>query len=292
MYVFALRRLALLALSLGFAAQAGACAFCEAFHADVCSAAATDGGYAATDEVSPFFINQGQWPQFPGDGAPVTVTYSYNNFLNGGMKNLAGVSYSPEFLRDATEEAFALWASVAPLHFVEVSDVGTPVFSSNSAAYQAYDPSDFGQIRISHLYIDGTDEENGMPSPKARAWYPSAPSPLSGDIQFDNGDPWEIVGTSSAPDVLGIMTHEIGHAIGLVHSNIAGTVMFPAALRRNGPGTGILLADDIARVRAVYGEGVGSVTPLTSLVPEGSAAVLAAVGIGGVACRGRRRRAG
>ena len=41
--------------------------------------------------------------------------------------------------------------------------------------------------------------------------------------------------------------------------------MFPAALRRMGPGTGILTPDDIAAVHAIYGSGIGSVTPL---VPE------------------------
>ncbi|MEM9702126.1 MAG: matrixin family metalloprotease, partial [Planctomycetota bacterium] len=84
---------------------------------------------------------------------------------------------------------------------------------------------------------------------------------------------------------------EIGHAIGLQHSAIDGTVMFPAALRRSGPGTGVLLPDDIARVRAVYGEGVGSVTPLF-VVPEATSALLVAAVAAGLACRARRRPAG
>lgn len=274
------------------AERAAGCLFCGMM--GECACAAPADGAVSTDGISASFRNNGQWPQPGGDGTPVTITYSYNNFLNGGLKNLAGEVISADYLRLVTEEAFGLWAGVAPLHFIEVPDIGAdqpnpPVFSSNATAYRNLDPDSYGQIRINHLFINGTDEENGFPTTKARAWFPSVGPPIAGDIQFDNGDPWEIIGGPSTPDVLGIMTHEIGHSIGLVHSAIEGTVMFPAALRRNGPGTGILLPDDIARVRAVYGEGVGSVTPLV-VVPEPAAAALAAAGMAALACRGRRRR--
>ena len=265
----------------------------------------SDGGgadQASSDEIPShlraFNLQGGQQPQPGGDGTPITITYSYNNFLDGGLKDPMGISVPADFIRTVTEEAFGLWAEVAPLNFVEVPDIGTTVFTSNSASYNVLDtcesPSDvgcdFGTIRLSHRFINGTDAQNGMPTTKALAYFPSSGGNIAGDIQFDNGDPWAIVGTSSEPDILGIMTHEIGHTLGLGHTNIDGAVMFPAALRRMGPGTGLLTQDDINGVRAIYGTGVGSVTPLT-VVPEPGAAMLALCGAVGVVCGGRRRRA-
>jgi hypothetical protein len=215
----------------------------------------------------------------------VTITYSFNNFLDGGLRNLAGESLPADYLRQVTLESFWLWSQVAPLHFVEVPDVGTPVFTFNSAAYLAYPPGSFGQIRLNHVFINGTDEFNGFPTTKALAYFPSNGGNIAGDIHFDNGDPWEVIGTRPAPDVLGILTHEIGHALGLGHSDIAEATMFPAAPRRRGPGTGMLHPDDIAGIRAIYGAGVGSVTQ----IPEPATAALLA--LGSFAAVGRRRRA-
>jgi hypothetical protein len=235
-----------------------------------------------------FFNLQGsQWPQ-PGDGTPVTVTYSYNNFLDGGMKDPMGVSVPANYLRIVTEEAFGLWASVAPLNFVEVTDVGTPVFTGNTAAYNAYPAGSFGQIRLNHRFINGIDAQNGMPTTKALAYFPGNGGNIAGDIHFDNGDPWAIIGTPSEPDVLGVLVHEIGHTLGIDHTSIVGAVMNPMALRRMGPGTGILTADEVAAVQAIYGAGVGSVTPLFR-VPEPAAAFLALLATAGWLSSPRRR---
>lgn len=289
----------LLAAALAWTAvgSARACVFCSAMGSAPCDAppaVAHEGSHEGsahegdpeTPPIAYFTLQGGQWPQPGGDGTPVTITYSYNNFLNGGLRNLAGQSVSASYLRVVTQEAFGLWASVAPLHFVEVPDVGTPVFQSNTAQYLAYPPGSFGQVRLNHRFINGTDAQNGMPTTKALAYFPSNGGNIAGDIHFDNGDPWEVVGTSSEPDVLGVLTHEIGHTLGIGHSTLDGAVMFPRALRRMGPGTGILTPDDVAAVRAVYGAGVGSVTPLFQ-VPEPATALLVLLAL---ASRPARRR--
>ena len=272
-------------LSLGLVAPASACSVCDTLATSQC-------GMMASDEPPTpfaFYSLQGsQWPQPGGQGTPVTVTYSYNNFLDGGLKDPLGVSVPAEYLRIVTEEAFGLWASVAPLHFVEVTDVGTPVFTSNTADYNAYPSSSFGQIRLNHRYINGTDAENGMPTTQALAYFPGNGGNIAGDIHFDNGDPWAIIGTPSEPDVLGVLVHEIGHTLGINHTSIEGAVMNPMALRRMGPGTGVLTADEVAAVQAIYGAGVGSVTPLFR-VPEPAAAFLALLATSGWLSPPRRR---
>lgn len=54
----------------------------------------------------------------------------------------------------------------------------------------------------------------------------------------------------------GVQVHEIGHALGLGHSNVNGATMFPSvASCNNGPAT--IAADDIAGIVDLYGGGGG-----------------------------------
>jgi uncharacterized protein (TIGR03437 family) len=62
---------------------------------------------------------------------------------------------------------------------------------------------------------------------------------------------WAIDGRGDAADVTEVATHEIGHAIGLNHSPIGGTTMFPrSGIGRIGGRS--LATDDIAAVSVVY----------------------------------------
>src|SRR3954452_3891450 len=81
-----------------------------------------------------------QWPQPGGPGAPVSITYSYSNLLDGSF-----FLASPEELRAATEEALRLWASYAPLNFIELPDGGPPPSSTPYASGDLVP-----EIRIGH----------------------------------------------------------------------------------------------------------------------------------------------
>jgi hypothetical protein len=84
-----------------------------------------------------------------------------------------------------------------------------------------------------------------------------------------------------------VITHEIGHALGLAHIWYADAIMQPYhGHRYHGPGTGFLLAPDILAIQSLYGTGVGSVRPM----PEPSAAVLVATGLIIVGVQRTRRR--
>jgi Matrixin len=211
------------------------------------------------DATAQFTLGGGQWPQPGGLGTPVTLTYSYQNMFDGGLKMPDGQPLPNSVIRSSIEEALQLWASAAPLHFVEVPDQGGVTFGD-------YPNGQFGQIRFRHVYINGPDIPGQSPIAKAQAYFPFTGGNLAGDVEFDNSDPWQEIGTLPMPDVLGAAIHEVGHTLGLHHTDVVGANMYWIFHRFAGPGTGELFPDDIAGIRAIYGAGVGSVTPLA--VPE------------------------
>jgi hypothetical protein len=272
-------------------------------YADARDADAPDPQYA---DGSPgqYVLIGSQWPQPSGKGTPITLTYSFQNMFDGALKMPNGQPLPASIIRGSIEEALHLWSSAAPINFVEVPDDGLSYGASTH----------YGQIRFSHIYINGPDPVIGDPVAKAQTYFPPGDG-YPGDVQFDDSDAWQIVGTLRQPDVLGAAIHEIGHSLGLGHATgiIPGEYwsyqvydgtgqvvdhlepkgnadMFWIFNRYSGLGTGQLMPDDIAGIQAIYGAGQGSVTPLG--VPEPTTvrlliACAAALGMGG---RGRRSR--
>ena len=189
------------------------------------------------------------WP----DGDPGTdgfqLTYSYSNFLDGTLPG----GLTEDELRAATEEALGLWASVAPLHLQEVFDTGPDPSDDDYAA--ALHPD----LRIGHHFIDGSIGANVL----AHAFFPVLSDGLAGDVHFDNGNSWGLFQSGNEFDVIEVMLHELGHSLGLGHETTLDAIMNPIIGGRfSGLGTGFLLQDDIDGIQALYGDGVGSVTPI------------------------------
>ena len=80
----------------------------------------------------------------------------------------------------------------------------------------------------------------------AHAFYPSPPNPepIAGDIHFDDDEPWAI---GEYLDVFSVALHEIGHALGLGHSDKPGSVMYPYYRRHVA-----LTEEDIRAIRQLY----------------------------------------
>jgi hypothetical protein len=216
------------------------------------------------------------WPQPGGLGMPLTLTYSFQNMFDGGLKMTNGQPLPNSLIRSSIEEALHVWTTAVPINFVEVADDGLPYGASTK----------YGQIRFRHIYINGPDPAPPAdPIAKAQAYFPSGDG-YPGDVEFDDSDPWQEIGTQSVPDILGAATHELGHTLGLNHTDVVGANMYWIFHRFQGLGTGQLFADDIAGIQSVYGPGTGSVT---SLVPEPTAAGLITICVYLVAVRRRSR---
>ncbi|EDX85424.1 Matrixin family [Synechococcus sp. PCC 7335] len=194
-----------------------------------------------------------RWQQPNGKGSEITLTYSYDNLLDGGIKG--GITESE--MRSAIEESFELWAQYAPLNFVEVDDTGRKSQSNPDAA----------DIRIGYRTIDGS---GGTLGEAALTYF----GDLATEIDFDSSENWAIDQTDSAFDFLAVAVHEIGHTLGLNHESNKDAVMHPFASDiYSGLGTAFLYSDDIEGIRALYGKGKGLVKPVFE-VPNSDAALV------------------
>ena len=131
----------------------------------------------------------------------------------------------------AIETALDAWSSVANIKFTQTDQPGLK------------DSLDF-----SFSSIDGVSRT------LAQSYYPDDvnSSRLAGDVQFDSAENWEVGNSegSQAFDLTYVAVHEIGHALGLDHSNESGSVMDDYATT-NTVFTG-LSDSDIAEILELY----------------------------------------
>ncbi|KAF5177293.1 Metalloendoproteinase 4-mmp [Thalictrum thalictroides] len=80
-------------------------------------------------------------------------------------------------------------------------------------------------------------------------------SPQSGRFHLDAAETWAIdLGSEKAMDAVdleSVMTHEIGHVLGLAHSSVQEAVMYPSLSPRTKKVN--LRLDDVKGVQALYG---------------------------------------
>ncbi len=157
------------------------------------------------------------------------LTYGFQNYTSDN-------SLTPAKIHAAIAQAFALWAAETSLSFRRVN------FSSNP------------DIRI--RFVSGNHEDgspfDGNSGVLAHAFYPPPNSgALAGDAHFDEAETWTLnipTGTGKI-DLVTVAAHEFGHSLGLRHSNVSGSLMFPSY---SGPSR-VLHADDKAGIRSIYG---------------------------------------
>jgi hypothetical protein len=172
-------------------------------------------------------------------GTGATISWSFTGAIDcspdGGGACSSLSSFMPVGFEAAIEAAFDAWASFADLTFVFVpSDNGV---ASNASGTNA-------DIRISGHAFDGP---NGV---LAHGYYPPANgNSIAGDIHFDTAETWKLGFGGPGFDIFTVMAHELGHALGLDHTGVAGSLMNPFYTEAfSGP-----QADDIAGMQFIYG---------------------------------------
>jgi matrix metalloproteinase-14 (membrane-inserted) len=151
---------------------------------------------------------------------------------------------APQIWDSCIQKGLNNWSAVTPLRFHKVDK----------------------ENQANILFDTGSGRQDDFDGPSGTlAWFQLVPSPnFKGQIigKFDLSETW-IVDAGRGIKLINVATHEIGHGLGLVHSNVSSALMAPfyspniEKPQQN---------DDIPRIQALYGKPT-SVPPPSTPVP-------------------------
>ncbi|XP_038056479.1 matrix metalloproteinase-14-like [Patiria miniata] len=150
------------------------------------------------------------------------LTYYFDNFTP---------DLSRTQVRDAIERAFKTWSDVTPLRFREIQS-GNPDIHIKFA-------------RRSHGDSYAFDGRGGT---LAHAFFPGAD--IGGDAHFDDDETFTYA-SYEGTNLFTVAAHELGHSLGLGHSDVPGALMAPYYQGYDPEFR--LLYDDIAGIQSLYG---------------------------------------
>jgi hypothetical protein len=208
------------------------------------------------DEATVAQMNQPRcgFPDLPRGNQPAIARVAgatVENFvLQGNRWNTLNLTYRfQNFTADLTEAqtrgaiqaALRLWSQATPLTFTEST-------SANADMIIRFVTGDHG---------DGFPFD-GPSGVLAHAFYPPPTGgAIAGDLHFDDAETWSVAIPVPAGriDLVSVAAHEFGHALGLNHSTVAGSLMYPYY---GGPHR-YLSADDVLGIQTIYGARIRAV---------------------------------
>ncbi|KAL0914083.1 hypothetical protein M5K25_017588 [Dendrobium thyrsiflorum] len=170
-----------------------------------------------------YFPGQPRWSR----PSPLHLTYSLSPTNTIDYVNRPAI-------QAAMRRSFARWAKVIPMTF------------SHSKDYQTAD------VKVAFYAGDHGD---GQPFDGVLGVLAHAFSPENGRLHLDAAERWAVdfskEDSKVAVDLESVLTHEIGHVLGLAHSTVQEAVMYPSLSPRTKKVN--LRVDDIKGVQALYG---------------------------------------
>lgn len=191
-------------------------------------------------------------------GAGLSDASGYDSHGGAVTDSITSLGYSQAAIESMIDNALNNWAGVSGFtNLGQVTDGHVDFGADESIG------GHLGDIRIGAINIDGIGGTLAHTfQPGTEALTSPFGSTIMGDLHIDSSEDW-----SASFDLSTIMLHELGHALGLGHSDDINSIMFAGYM---GPRL-TLGADDIAGIQSIYG---------VAAVPVPGAALLFLSGIG------------
>ncbi len=239
------------------------------------------------------------------DGTPVAATAEMAALGITGSSQLGtlfGALGGEAAARSLIQAAFASWAALADIGFAEVTEAGALPLGATTAG-----GASVGQIRIGAYHLGSFAGAVGFAPP------PNGGSTLEGDIVFNldarigiapgaDGEPYDLYPHDpndprsgwTLNDFQGLLAHELGHALGLAHSDQPGALMC-GWVSTAFDGSACHWADPdqdgwVTITRAPRGDDIAGIRHLYGPAPVPEPGTLLMLLAGGLALAGRTRR--
>uniref|UniRef100_A0AC34R7T5 Peptidase metallopeptidase domain-containing protein n=1 Tax=Panagrolaimus sp. JU765 TaxID=591449 RepID=A0AC34R7T5_9BILA len=165
----------------------------------------------------------------PSDSAPIWDKLSLKFNISKYPTNLKQKDFE-----ELLQQAFSAWETVIPVDFISVDDA-----KDADIIFRFENPNDFLQVDQTHLSVGGAFESGQ----KAKIW-------------ISDSEAWDSDSQNAATktDLFNVLVHEIGHILGLQHSQDSESTMYPI-FERNPDERPRVTSNDVEKLRNLYGVG-------------------------------------